>query len=549
MPRIRPRVKEAREFLEIAKDFKDPKEILREALSNSWDASATQVSFLFDLVSVPGSRRKKIRVTIQDNGEGMSNEPRPQIGSTEIEGFFNLGDSSKKEGSIGSKGHGTKIYYKSHGIIVDTWKNGTHIHARSETDPWAALQQGIVPTFDYEEKVDPNGRGTRIVVDGFEAKQSDFSALEDMIRYIGWYTVAGSFERYFGQSRAMDVTLRPAGSGTAITVPFGFHFPEESSDLENGTESVCKIFGPATLDAGVASDGKPVKVQIVGALLGEGNRSIVPTTYEHMGLWLAKDFIRIERNNPLLEEAFGGQYFYRNYLIMANCQQFDLTANRNNIRTAYEEYDLAAAAIKEWCVALKDSDFAQGYFERKRAEEESNKRAAHEKAQNDREKRALARRHERINAYKGRPNLQAAGIVGAPIKEPRSEAETALLLQAMISSRHPGIDFTVGDYNTAVGVDLLVERRDKGFVSHWWVELVSTLDKLVQWPHHPDGYHAVVCYSLGETPEMQTLSDGRKAKLVKKDAAGRYTLLVGSDTLEVYVLREILSGSGHTAGS
>ena len=32
---IRPRVNEAREFLEIAKDFKDPKEIIREALSNS----------------------------------------------------------------------------------------------------------------------------------------------------------------------------------------------------------------------------------------------------------------------------------------------------------------------------------------------------------------------------------------------------------------------------------------------------------------------------------------------------------------------------------
>ena len=31
---IRPRVNEAREFLEIAKDFKDPKEIIREALSN-----------------------------------------------------------------------------------------------------------------------------------------------------------------------------------------------------------------------------------------------------------------------------------------------------------------------------------------------------------------------------------------------------------------------------------------------------------------------------------------------------------------------------------
>jgi hypothetical protein len=124
----------------------------------------------------------------------------------------------------------------------------------------------------------------------------------------------------------------------------------------------------------------------------------------------------------------------------------------------------------------------------------------------------------------------------------RNEAETALLLQAMISSCHPGIDFTIGDYNTSLGVDLLVERHDKGFTSFWWVELVSTLDKLTQWSHHPEGYHAVVCYALGETHERQQLSDGRTAQLVKKDSPGRYTLLVGSDTLEVYVLREILAG-------
>jgi Histidine kinase-, DNA gyrase B-, and HSP90-like ATPase len=82
---LRPRVNEAREFLEIAKDFKDPKEIIREALSNSWDAGATDVSIFFDLIPIAGTRRKKIKVTIQDNGEGMSSEPRPDIGSSEID--------------------------------------------------------------------------------------------------------------------------------------------------------------------------------------------------------------------------------------------------------------------------------------------------------------------------------------------------------------------------------------------------------------------------------------------------------------------------------
>ncbi len=63
---IRPRVNEAREFLEIAKDFKDPREIIREALSNSWDAGASKASLKFNLVSHLGTRKKKILVEITD---------------------------------------------------------------------------------------------------------------------------------------------------------------------------------------------------------------------------------------------------------------------------------------------------------------------------------------------------------------------------------------------------------------------------------------------------------------------------------------------------
>ena len=125
---IRPRVNEAREFLEIAKDFKDPKEIIREALSNSWDAGATKATLKFHLVRIPGTRRKNLIVEIIDDGDGMSSMKREGIDTSEIEDFFNLGDSNKPYGSIGTKGHGTKIYYKSSGIAVDTWKNGKHIH-------------------------------------------------------------------------------------------------------------------------------------------------------------------------------------------------------------------------------------------------------------------------------------------------------------------------------------------------------------------------------------------------------------------------------------
>ncbi len=303
---IKPRINEAREFLEIAKDFKDPKEIIREALSNSWDARAEKVLLRFDLVRIPGTRRKKLVVEITDDGEGMSNTVRDGIGTSEIEDFFNLGDSHKVDGTIGTKGHGTKIYYKSDAIVFDTWKNGKHIHAETEVPPWETLKKGSVPTYRYDEDL-TNGNGTKIIVNGFKGKQREFISSDELIQYILWYTVAGSFGHYFGIPRKMDIVLKPANLPTEIAIPFGFRFPQENTELSEGTDNYCKIFGPRSIKCGTMEDGVEVEVNIIGAVLGEGQRDLVPHTYEMMGLWLCKDFIRVERNNRLIEDVFGGQ--------------------------------------------------------------------------------------------------------------------------------------------------------------------------------------------------------------------------------------------------
>ena len=541
MPKgIIPRVNEAREFLEIAKDFKDPKEIIREALSNSWDAGASEVSIKFDLARISGTQRKKIMVEINDDGQGMGSKPRDGIESSEIEGFFNLGDSYKPHGSIGSKGHGTKIYYKSHGIGVETWKSGKRIVAQTEVNPWTTLNQGKVPSYGYEENADSSRKGTNIKIDGFQAKQSEFKSLDALTEYVRWYTVLGSFGEYFGDSKSMSLNLKPADTYSSITIPFGFKFPDEQLDLSNGTENACKIFGPKTIDCGETEDGKAIKVEVVGALLGETLREIVPHTYSHMGIWLSKDFIRIERNNQILEDVFGGQYYYRALLLFANCQHFDLTANRNDIRTDQEEYDLAVEGIKKFCKEIKNDDFLIRYFKSKQDEDNEKKDRDDDKKVKERLAKGVDQRKDRINSYKGRSNMSFNGLISAPVKEPTSEAETALLLQSMISSRHQGIDFIIGDYNTARGVDLIVEMIDKEMPSMKWAELVSSLDKLYAWSHPPEAYHIIICYQLGNVKEEQAFDDGSKGKLVSKDSPGRYALLVGSETIDVYVLREIL---------
>ena len=410
--------------------------------------------------------------------------------------------------------------------------------------PWETLKRGTVPTYRYDEAHGTHGSGTRIVVDGFIAKQREFKTLDSLIQYIRWYTVLGSFGEYFDRSRTMDVDIQPTDSYTPVRVPFGFRFPDEQTDLGGGTDNTCKLIGPITKECGQAEDGQIVTVQFVGAILGEAHRNIVPHTYTQMGLWLCKDFIRIERDNTILEDVFGGQYYYRSVLLFANCQALDLTANRNDIRKDQEEYDLAVAGIKDICDQIRQDQFVKSYFAAKKRNDEAEKRRKdEEQARRDKERREAAKkasREKRLNRYRARPTLESPNIENAPIKEPCNEAETALLLQAMISSRHPGIDFVVGDYNTHSGVDMIIEITDKDVESIKFAELVFSLDKLFAWRHPPDGYHVVVCYELGGVGENQEFEDGRGAKLVKKQVAGRYALMVGSDAIDVYVLREIL---------
>ena len=380
---IRPRVNVAREFLEIAKNFKDPRELIREALSNSWDANATKVAIRFATAAQPGTRKRRIMVEIRDDGDGMDDEFRERVGSSEIEGFFNLGDSGKPKGYIGSKGHGTKIFYKGQGLNVKTWKNGNRIDASTEVPPWDTLQSGKVPTYRYDPVPDPSGRGTIIQIDGFQAKQSEFSSIDSLTKYIRWYTVCGSFAQYFGQARKMDVSIQPIDS-EEVTIANGFRFPVDDIDLGKGTEKFCKIFEPKTVDCGITEEGVPVRVEIIGAVLGEGHRNIVPETFTHSGIWLGKDFLKVERKNELIERVFGGQYYYRSMLIFANCQQFDLTADRNSIRTDQEEYELVLQRVKSFLEEIRDDTATKAYFEATKKEREKKDEQQDEKKRDER---------------------------------------------------------------------------------------------------------------------------------------------------------------------
>ena len=530
---VKPTINEAHEFLEIAKNFKRPQELLREALSNSWDARAQSAEIDLQPVTLPGvgpgRRKQRLNVRIWDDGDGMN--------ESQLHDFFNLGESHKPKNAIGSKGHGTKMYYRSAGIRVATHQGGWKIAARMN-GPWDSLLAGHVPPYDYDVEADPDGeRGTTINIQAFDVLPREFENLNDVLSFLQWSTICGSVAGFLGvKARSMKVALKLPGVAASPSIETGFTFPAEHTDIESGTSDVVKFFPAETsIHCGETSSGEEVTVDFRALLLGDNARAFIPKTYEQTGLWLCKDYILIERFNDIIESVVGGEYWYRNFLAFANCQMFDLTANRNEIQ-ADEAWELARDGITKAFTKVWNDPFTQSFFDAKRREEEI--------LGIRRKQEEMQRRFEQ---YRDRPNLAVRVTTPGLIpKSPRNEAETTLVLQAMISGGNKAIDFKLAEYDAHEGTDALIEFSDKGIPHLGWMEVVRNLANLFSWDHDFERIHKVVCWAIGKVKGQYTLRDGSMVKY--RVDGGKHSLvwekLTGDkEVIPVYVLSEILGAN------
>ena len=83
---ITPEVNSTQEFIEIAQDFSNPLDLVREAISNAFDAKAKNILMDFSVISEYGEKLLKIEIT--DDGHGMDAEG--------LKSFFDLGNSSRR---------------------------------------------------------------------------------------------------------------------------------------------------------------------------------------------------------------------------------------------------------------------------------------------------------------------------------------------------------------------------------------------------------------------------------------------------------------------
>ncbi|MGD1713614.1 ATP-binding protein [Dapis sp. BLCC M172] len=182
---------------ELSVNREDPCEVIRELISNSYDAKASQIQ-IYPLLQEKG-------FIFFDNGTGLS-ETKETNGITPYRAFFSIGKSTKVEGeSIGYKCQGSKLCFASKKITIITrcsdepsWRyisidnpqkninESFDISSHCDYRPWDTLSQLFLrpknPTKNILKELNQdfftnhfNYQGTMIIIEGLEVQDfSDF---------------------------------------------------------------------------------------------------------------------------------------------------------------------------------------------------------------------------------------------------------------------------------------------------------------------------------------------------------------------------------------
>lgn len=551
-----PEVSPADEILEISNDFTDPKEIVREGISNAFDATATIIKIRAHIDKSTGT--DELTIEIDDNGEGMDVEA--------LRSFFGLGLSTRRTkdesgykvgDAIGEKGHGTKIYFNSRNIEVIAVNNGNQIAAHMD-EPRKTLKQGKLPKVSYEMRRVKRENGTKVVVRGYNENNQAGFGHESLKDYIFWCTKFGSFELELGVKNHKNAVLHLTGlgrSGQPERLLFGHPFPKENTNVTELKKSD-KV---APLDFYVAHwifPNEPVlgmpnsKMDIVFYIEGDKiKRKYNPMIHEkyathkegdynveqRYGLWLAKDHIPITRKNEWVAERSE----WTKYHAFVNCQEFRLTANRASVDNTPPAI---LEAVGETVRAVFDQKIRpdpkfQKYLEELQKEEQYKDAAAEEKEFARRKKAAL---QQKACKYKDILFI-----------EPRQEGGVFSMMMQLLALDSRLFGFQVVDYDTRFGYDLLATKDSALDLNRAALRFVE-----VKYGLHRDFSHsfaklaAVICWDtkLANEDEVEDLKGEKRTLKItspQSEDPDSYTkFMLVSDTephnIEVFVLKEFL---------
>lgn len=542
---ITPKVDETQEFIEIANDFSNPLDLVREAISNAYDAKATEIKIIFEVVQEYGE--STLKVSLHDNGLGMNQEG--------LQSFFDLGNSLRRNDpdAIGEKGHGTKVYFNSRKIEVITDTSGIRHHA-TMSEPFKKLYNREIPTVEVNvTKEDGIDSGTQIIIYGYNNNRREKFTHEIVKDYIFWFTKHGSIERQFGkQGQEVKLVLKGLGAENEEIIINGHYFPENSDDINKLFETYItkapdyfckkivktdhlKNFPEINYQAIFAIEGRYVKYGYNNMLRRPGYSAPTGsyTIQERYGLWLCKDFIPIQRKNEWI--TFKGAE-YTKFHAFFNCQSLRLTANRGSIENTPSEVlqDIHYEVRKIYDEIIKGDEWTAMEW----LEDEASAYQTTEK-----EKKNFQWRIKKVN----RANV--AIYKGITLVEPEKESGVHSIFLQLSLLNDALFPFQVIDYDTHEGIDVIVKGDKNTPISSsklFYVEFKRTLER--GFNHSFENLHSLVCWET-DIKHDDILSDinseERKMQIISPSNDSDYTRYFldnpnKAHKIEVYVLKQYL---------
>lgn len=546
---LEPKVDSAQEFIEIAFDFSNPLDLVREGISNAFDAKAKNIILDFGVIQEYGE--KILKIEIADDGTGMDEDG--------LQSFFDLGNSLRRndETTIGEKGHGTKVYFNSRKIEVVTVKNGKKYHAIMD-EPSRELFERKIPKVTVTV-VDTEGAesGTSITILGYNNNRRDKFTHEQLKDYILWFTKFGSIEKEFGinDNKAVKLKFKGINHRDFEELTYGHVFPKESKKVDDLFESYlveapkwyCKKF----IKTGYLKNMPEIEYQAIfvveGTKVKYGYNPMIRrsgynapegayTVQDRYGLWLCKDYMPIQRKNEWITTK-GSEY--TKFHAFINCQDLRLTANRGSIENTPSEVlqDLMEVVKEIYANITQSSDWMD-------IEWLESEVLAYNTA--EKEKKDFAWRIDKVN------RARVANFNGIHLIEPQRESGVFTIFMQLSSYNEDLFPFVIVDYDTHSGIDVIVKAKDNIPIKNsklYYVEFKNYLTK--DFNHSFENLHSIVCWDINlnelrNNDEVVDIANQRRTlKIVPPADENDYTRyyldsLRSGRKIEVFVLKYYL---------
>lgn len=548
--KITPNVNKEAEFLEISSDFGDPLEVIREAISNAYDAEATYLKITIDIDQSKGF--DNLIIKFDDDGKGMDEERLS-------DNFWNLGDSFSKHNvnAIGEKGHGTKIYLRSEEIHVFTSDGNKSFYSKCEL-PFRNLTKGMLHEPMIKEiSTEEHSKGTKIILEGYSKEYSRYK--QEIIRdYIYWFTKQGSIENQFDRfdSDGMTIELKALDVEKYETLKFGHIFASENSNtlklFEEYKEDAADHFVKKYVKENVTLEKYPyVKYDIViyveGDLAKRKYNSMISSKLskksgkykvsDRYGLWLSKDFIPIQRVNEWISGFGQGSNSYVMLHGFINCQKFKLTANRGSIaNTEIDILESIKAETQDFLDEINTDLYKRELYTLKQWQTESRTLEI--------EEIEFKRRKDRIKEKK---LLKFGDLI---LLEPKNESELYAIFNTVYTLKKDIFEFEPLDYNTNIGIDIIARNKSIQKIAdceYWYVELKYLLSTK-GFNHSFRNLRWIVCWDFskevkdGTEITSQVDNEVRKLKIGNDKGKPVYYLENDSSSIRIKIvkLKEII---------